>query len=309
MTGLLVHASLNAMMDQGDNGISCPACRRAYHWQDALAGKTVRCQCGEVFNFPDLPDRDLHSTPDTPKSTSLDDPAMSQPADQPQVVDEETSEQSQSHVPDQFSMDFPEAQPAAASLPIPAIALTDADELVIEPHENTESVSEAGVGAEHGDDSQGVDFDLLGKTSDGFGDAQGESPATLTGQDATSQPFPADGKCPSCNLKLKELARVCLNCGYSLDKRSKIQTQVLGADRTQADVAASVGASRQPMQPSRSRDRDTQKTGAPGEPPSHPTLSSTETGASLSVIAGPPPDSRYSTKRPMLSRRIAVARG
>jgi ribosomal protein L37AE/L43A len=34
------------------NKFSCPSCERSYTWKDKLAGKSVKCKCGETFTVP-----------------------------------------------------------------------------------------------------------------------------------------------------------------------------------------------------------------------------------------------------------------
>ena len=43
-----------------------------------------------------------------------------------------------------------------------------------------------------------------------------------------------DGKCPSCNNKIKETAVICLNCGFNLKAGQKIQTTILDEPDTPA---------------------------------------------------------------------------
>ena len=40
------------MSDSADQSFECPACGKAYRWQDRLAGKKVRCKCGVALKLP-----------------------------------------------------------------------------------------------------------------------------------------------------------------------------------------------------------------------------------------------------------------
>ncbi|MEM1109858.1 MAG: hypothetical protein AAGH99_14330 [Planctomycetota bacterium] len=150
-----------------DGRFDCPGCGKAYRWQTKIAGRLVRCVCGQKFRVsmsptgsPEVEGPLIGAVPSEP-------PSSSEPTSTPKPPVEAPPE------PDPYELDLPGDDPIAQ-----------------------EAAS-----------------------------AVGASP---------SNTFTNNGKCPSCNMPLREGVVICMNCGFNLAEGAMVQTVV---DRGGADDA------------------------------------------------------------------------
>ena len=189
-----------------DDHIACPHCGKAYRWQSQIAGRKIRCVCGQKFRSPMTGAGDAVAVGPPPAA-----------AEPPIELVNETAS--------------PPAAPRSASPPPPTAATSnplppDAIEVVDEP--------DAGAAPPAAPEPDPYDLDLPGDLAD---TAQEDQAFEAARRAAT----PANGKCPSCNLPLRPRAVICLNCGFNLIDGAKIQTQVDTAAEPEADATLSGG--------------------------------------------------------------------
>src|SRR3954451_7877631 len=80
------------MSDATSTKFSCDGCGRAYAWKESLAGKRVKCKCGQAMTVPDAPpepefDADaLYALADAEKEAAANAPSQHRIVEQPAPV-------------------------------------------------------------------------------------------------------------------------------------------------------------------------------------------------------------------------------
>ena len=180
--------------------IACPHCTKAYRWTSQLAGRKVRCVCGQKFRAPMTPGNPAAPLGPPPPAT----PDSADPSPPIQIVDDQPDSPTN---PIEL-LDDP-AHPAPPATKPPATPTTPDWPAPVDPPDD-----------EAEDDSDvGYELDLPDELAGAAAD-DAKTQATLR------KVRPANGKCPSCNTPLRPQAVICLNCGFNLLEGAKIQTRV-----------------------------------------------------------------------------------
>ena len=202
--------------------VACPHCGKGYRWQSRIAGRKVRCGCGQKFRVPMTAGGRAVAVGPPPPPTPPP-PAPSTTPDEPpiQLVDDTPPP--------------PPSSPPPAPPPPPPPPRRDFGEvdnpirLVDDspPKVSADEVDEAGYSdpqadpppADDASEDVGYELDLPEELS-------AAAHADARTRETLARVRPANGKCPSCNSPLRPAAVICLNCGFNLLEGAKIQTRV-----------------------------------------------------------------------------------
>ncbi|MBB6430531.1 zinc-ribbon domain-containing protein [Algisphaera agarilytica] len=96
-----------------DERFDCPNCGKAYRWQTKIAGKKVKCACGQKFRVPMMPGGDAE--PEGPLVGAGDSPVI-------EVVESSPTEKPkpQAPEPNPYELDLPGDEPHGETAPISA---------------------------------------------------------------------------------------------------------------------------------------------------------------------------------------------